>query len=58
MHYLVVSIFLYIVGRFSPYEWQNQYVCQQDKNTLTNQFSAQNSFWYTFGQLLKQGIFD
>ena len=53
--YLVVSFMLFVLARFSPYEWQNPYPCKPDSGILVNQFSLLNSMWFTIGSLMQQG---
>ena len=67
--YLLVSILLFILARyahyncdlfyfhldrFSPYEWDNPYPCN-DEEVLVNEFSLYNSLWFTIGSLMQQG---
>jgi len=52
----VVSVFLYILGRFSPYEWKKDDDTSDDGAlVLKNQFTLKDTFWYILGGLLKQG---
>ncbi|KAG1652211.1 Glutamate receptor ionotropic, kainate 2 [Nymphon striatum] len=53
--YLGVSIFLFILARFSPYEWQSPHPCVQDSDVLENNFTLMNSLWFTVGSLMQQG---
>ncbi|XP_013793577.1 glutamate receptor ionotropic, kainate 1-like, partial [Limulus polyphemus] len=53
--FLGVSIFLFVVARFSPYEWTNPHPCNPDPDTLENQFSLLNTLWFTIGCLMQQG---
>lgn len=53
--YVGVSAILYLVGRMSPYEWENPNPCQTDENVLQNNFSLVNSFFFTIGSLMQQG---
>ncbi|KAB7507987.1 Glutamate receptor ionotropic, kainate 2 [Armadillidium nasatum] len=53
--YMLVSLTMFIVARFSPYEWQNPHPCSQENNIVENQFSLSNSFWFTIGTLMQQG---
>lgn len=50
-----VSVFLFIIARFSPYEWVSPHPCNQDSEVLENQFSLMNSLWFTIGSLMQQG---
>ncbi|XP_076371702.1 glutamate receptor ionotropic, kainate 2-like isoform X1 [Tachypleus tridentatus] len=53
--FLGVSLFLFIVARFSPYEWTNPHPCDPNPDTLENQFTLLNTLWFTVGSLLMQG---
>ncbi|XP_050735259.1 glutamate receptor ionotropic, kainate 2-like isoform X6 [Eriocheir sinensis] len=53
--YVLVSITMFIVARFSPYEWYNPHPCSQENDVVENQFSLSNSFWFTIGTLMQQG---
>lgn len=53
--YVGVSVILFVVGRLSPYEWDNPHPCRQDDQVLMNDFSLLNSFWFTTGSLMQQG---
>lgn len=46
---------MFIVARFSPYEWHNPHPCDYENETVENQFSLANSFWFTIGTLMQQG---
>lgn len=41
--------------RISPAEWTNPYPCIEEPDSLENQFSLINSFWFTVGSLMQQG---
>lgn len=53
--YMGVSILLWIMGRICPYEWNNPYPCIEEPEELENQFTLQNSLWFTIGSLMQQG---
>lgn len=53
--YLLVSFTLFVMARFSPYEWNNPHPCQQESDVVENQFSVSNSFWFITGTFLRQG---
>ena len=53
--YAFVSIMMWVLARFSPYEWDNPYPCIEEPEELENQFSLSNSFWFTIGSLMQQG---
>uniref|UniRef100_A0A6G1SET4 Glutamate receptor 1 n=1 Tax=Aceria tosichella TaxID=561515 RepID=A0A6G1SET4_9ACAR len=50
-----VTLFLFMVARFSPYEWQNPHPCTQDAEELSNDFTMKNTLWFTIGCLMQQG---
>lgn len=53
--YVGVSICFFILGRLSPTEWDNPYPCIEEPEELENQFTINNSLWFTTGALLQQG---
>nr|XP_037875496.1 glutamate receptor ionotropic, kainate 2 isoform X2 [Bombyx mori] len=53
--YIGVSVLLFALGRMAPEEWQNPYPCIEEPETLDNQFTLANSFWFTLGSVLTQG---
>ncbi|KAM7360463.1 glutamate receptor IID [Cochliomyia hominivorax] len=53
--YLGVSICFFILGRLSPTEWDNPYPCIEEPEELENQFTINNSLWFTTGAFLQQG---
>ncbi|PAA92177.1 hypothetical protein BOX15_Mlig030089g10 [Macrostomum lignano] len=53
--YITVSFVLFVVARFSPYEWRNPHPCNPDTEVLENQFSLINSLWFNIGSLMQQG---
>lgn len=53
--YLGVSLCLFVLGRLSPSEWDNPYPCIEEPEELENQFTINNSLWFTTGALLQQG---
>nr|XP_006822967.1 PREDICTED: glutamate receptor ionotropic, kainate 2 [Saccoglossus kowalevskii] len=53
--YLGVSVSLFILARFSPYEWYNPHPCNPEYDMVENQFNLMNSLWYSFGGLMQQG---
>jgi len=46
---------LFVLARFSPYEWQNPHPCKPDSGVVENQFTILNSLWFTIGSLMQQG---
>ncbi|XP_076056317.1 glutamate receptor 1-like [Oratosquilla oratoria] len=52
--YVGVSIVLFLVSRFSPYEWK--VVETYNKSTVTNDFTIFNSLWFTLGAFMQQGV--
>ncbi|XP_041354754.1 glutamate receptor ionotropic, kainate 2-like isoform X2 [Gigantopelta aegis] len=53
--YLCVSFMLFVIARFSPYEWCNPHPCNEDSDIVENQFTILNSLWFTIGSLMQQG---
>lgn len=54
--YVLVSVTMFVVARFSPYEWNNPHPCHSGtEDIVENQFSMSNSFWFTIGTLMQQG---
>ncbi|XP_063237627.1 glutamate receptor ionotropic, kainate 2-like [Bacillus rossius redtenbacheri] len=53
--YVLVSVTMFVVARFSPCEWHNPHPCDLDNDLVENQFSLANSFWFTIGTLMQQG---
>ncbi|XP_004521949.1 glutamate receptor ionotropic, kainate 2 isoform X2 [Ceratitis capitata] len=53
--YVLVSFTLFVMARFSPYEWNNPHPCLIDSDIVENQFSVSNSFWFITGTFLRQG---
>lgn len=62
--YIFVSMTMFVVSRFSPYEWANNGQALNgeggdgDRESVLNckhQFSLPNSFWFTIGTLMQQG---
>ena len=52
--YVLVSFTLFVMARFSPYEWNNPHPCEADSEVMENQFSVSNSFWFITGTFLRQ----
>ncbi|KAK7071641.1 hypothetical protein SK128_027199 [Halocaridina rubra] len=53
--YLAVSLLLFVLARFSPYEWSNPHPCDQFPDKLENEFSLLNCLWFCIGSLMQQG---
>ncbi|XP_064079193.1 glutamate receptor ionotropic, kainate 2-like isoform X3 [Macrobrachium nipponense] len=53
--YLAVSLLLFVLARFSPYEWSNPHPCDQTPEKLENEFSLLNCLWFCIGSLMQQG---
>ncbi|OXA46486.1 glutamate receptor ionotropic, kainate 2 [Folsomia candida] len=58
--YVLVSITMFVVARFSPHEWSPttaamSYGRGATVGVVRNQFSLKNSFWYPIGTLMQQG---
>ncbi|XP_064105620.1 LOW QUALITY PROTEIN: glutamate receptor ionotropic, kainate 2-like [Macrobrachium nipponense] len=52
--YLAVSLLLFVLARFSPYEWTNPHPCDNSQDKL-NEFSLLNCLWFCIGSLMQQG---
>ncbi|XP_049886195.1 glutamate receptor 1-like isoform X1 [Pectinophora gossypiella] len=60
-----VSVVLFLVSRFSPYEWRvvsysdtpssEQADVSSNKTTVVNEFSFWNSMWFSLGSFMQQG---
>jgi len=54
--YVVVSLSLFVLARFSPYEWYDPHPCNAQCDLVENQFTLVNSLWFCVGSLMQQGI--
>uniref|UniRef100_H0YR49 Glutamate receptor n=1 Tax=Taeniopygia guttata TaxID=59729 RepID=H0YR49_TAEGU len=56
--YIGVSVVLFLVSRFSPYEWHTE-ECEEGRdqpaNEQTNEFGIFNSLWFSLGAFMQQG---
>nr|CAH8874202.1 unnamed protein product [Trichobilharzia regenti] len=52
---IMVSLVLFVVARFSPYEWKVKHPCNVDSEVVENNFNVSNSLWFTFGALMQKG---
>nr|XP_053638564.1 glutamate receptor ionotropic, kainate 2-like [Cherax quadricarinatus] len=53
--YLGISLLLFVLARFSPYEWSDPHPCDQSSDKLDNEFSLLNCLWFCIGSLMQQG---
>ncbi|XP_028276980.1 glutamate receptor 1-like [Parambassis ranga] len=56
--YIGVSVVLFLVSRFSPYEWKNEDSDEQKEKEApehTNDFGIFNSLWFSLGAFMQQG---
>lgn len=53
MSYVGVSFILFLVSRFSPYEWQIK--DRRSGPSFTNDFTILNSLWFSLGAFMRQG---
>ncbi|XP_041119493.1 glutamate receptor 2 isoform X6 [Polyodon spathula] len=55
--YIGVSVVLFLVSRFSPYEWHTEEYedGQTQTNESTNEFGIFNSLWFSLGAFMQQG---
>ncbi|KAK7495315.1 hypothetical protein BaRGS_00013497, partial [Batillaria attramentaria] len=51
--YVTVSVVVYLVSKFSPYEWRNR--SYRYDRVVKYDFSLCNSFWFSMGALMLQG---
>ena len=52
--YTGVSIILFLVSHFSPYEWH--YDAKKDERGLVNDFTVLNTLWFNLAALMQQGV--
>ncbi|XP_033635111.1 glutamate receptor ionotropic, kainate 2-like [Asterias rubens] len=53
--FLVVALTMFLLARFSPYEWYNEHPCNPDYDKVENQFNLLSCIWFAFGGLMQQG---
>ncbi|XP_055501772.1 glutamate receptor 2b isoform X5 [Leucoraja erinacea] len=56
--YIGVSVVLFLVSRFSPYEWHTEEYedgRETQSNDQTNEFGIFNSLWFSLGAFMQQG---
>ncbi|XP_043925424.1 glutamate receptor 1 isoform X1 [Protopterus annectens] len=56
--YIGVSVVLFLVSRFSPYEWHTEELEEGKDQTITeqtNEFGIFNSLWFSLGAFMQQG---
>ncbi len=53
--YLLVSLIMMVLARFSPYEWRSTHPCNTNNDYVENQFTVWNSLWFAVGTLMQQG---
>jgi len=51
--YMAVSVVLFLVSRFSPYEWQIEN--RMAGLSYINDFTMLNSLWFALGAFMRQG---
>nr|ARJ36889.1 glutamate receptor 2 [Hirudo verbana] len=52
--YIGVSVVLFLVSRFSPFEWHVEE--NQEGMAVTNNFTIFNSLWFSLGAFMQQGV--
>lgn len=52
--YVAISVILFLVSRFSPYEWNLEYVLGEQR--LMNDFNLFNTLWFCLAAFMQQGI--
>ncbi|XP_064489101.1 glutamate receptor ionotropic, kainate 2-like [Ornithodoros turicata] len=60
MAYVGISVLLFLVARFSPYEWTAAPPCELIESSahgpiLRNHFTLLNSLWFTISAIMQQG---
>jgi len=53
--FTLISLLIYVLGRFSPNQWETPPNCIKDPEEYENQYTFLNSFWFTLGALMQQG---
>ncbi|VDN92969.1 unnamed protein product [Brugia pahangi] len=53
--YVGVSVVIFLVSRFSPYEWRIEEMSGGGGFTISNDFSVYNCLWYTLAAFMQQG---
>lgn len=54
--YIGVSVVLFLVSRFSPYEWKRDMDEEEpDADQPPNEFGIFNSLWFSLGAFMQQG---
>uniref|UniRef100_A0A9J7XES5 Glutamate receptor n=1 Tax=Cyprinus carpio carpio TaxID=630221 RepID=A0A9J7XES5_CYPCA len=53
--YIGVSVVLFLVSRFSPYEWHADDCEEEADQEQTNEFGIFNSLWFSLGAFMQQG---
>uniref|UniRef100_A0A8B9J709 Glutamate receptor n=1 Tax=Astyanax mexicanus TaxID=7994 RepID=A0A8B9J709_ASTMX len=53
--YIGVSVVLFLVSRFSPYEWHSEDSEEGKQPEHTNEFGIFNSLWFSLGAFMQQG---
>lgn len=56
--YIGVSVVLFLVSRFSPYEWHTEEFedgRENQSNDSSNEFGIFNSLWFSLGAFMQQG---
>ncbi|CAK5095508.1 unnamed protein product [Meloidogyne enterolobii] len=52
--YVGVSVVIFLVSRFSPYEWRVEEMANGGF-TISNDFSVYNCMWFTLAAFMQQG---
>ncbi|XP_072514228.1 glutamate receptor ionotropic, kainate 1 [Salminus brasiliensis] len=52
---LGVSCVLFVIARFTPYEWYNPHPCNASSEVMENNFTLLNSLWFGVAALMRQG---
>ena len=53
--FVLITLLIYVLARFSPMQWEEPSNCIRDPTELTNQYNFLNSFWFILGAFMQQG---
>ncbi|UYV74023.1 hypothetical protein LAZ67_11001869 [Cordylochernes scorpioides] len=52
---LGITMLLYTLARFTPYQWENPHPCDPNPEELENSYDLKNTFWFTVTCLMQAG---
>ncbi|OQR68400.1 glutamate receptor [Tropilaelaps mercedesae] len=53
--YILTTLAIYVLGRFTPYEWVPSHPCDPDSEPENSFGDLNNCFWFTMGSIMQQG---